>query len=263
MNIIDGRRISNSIIERLKQKPTPNKILAAILVGGDPSSLAFLKRKAKIAEELRIEFKLYELEEAITQEDLEKTVKRMNNDNRIGGVIIQLPLPKKFNRDRILYVLDISKDVDALKSDSVVEAPTVGVVKAIIDDLGLKIKDLGTIAVVGKGLLVGRPIINWLSNLQLLTSNFELKIADSKTENLAEFLKDANLVITGVGKSGLIKLEWLKEEVVVIDFGFPPDFSMEKSDSLNPQSGYYTPTPGGTGPILVAKLFDNFYKLNS
>ncbi len=101
---IDGKKIAKKIISELKKKLAPKKILAAILVGDDKASLAFLRRKEKIAEELEIEFRLHQLDENISQKELEETVQRISNDNRVGGIIVQLPLPAKFDREKILAV---------------------------------------------------------------------------------------------------------------------------------------------------------------
>ena len=234
--------------------------MAAILVGDDKASLAFLGRKEKIAEELGIEFRLHQLEESISQKELEDYVRRISDDERVGGIIIQLPLPEKFDREKVLATLDSKKDVDALGLDSSVEAPVIGVVKAILEDIGVDIKNK-TVAVVGKGLLIGRPIAKWLANESLKSLNsLKFKIADSKTKDLKSFLADADLVITGVGKANLIDSTWLKAGAGVIDFGFPPDIETIKPETLN-HLAFYTPTPGGTGPILVAVLFQNFFRI--
>ncbi len=260
---VDGKKIAKKIINELKKKPAPKKILAAILVGNDKASLAFLGRKEKIAQELGIEFYLHQLDESISQKELEDYVRRISDDNRVGGIIVQLPLPEKFDREKVLAVLDLKKDVDALSLDSPVEAPVIGVVKVILEDLGINIINK-KIVVVGKGLLIGRPVINWLSqeNIQHPTSNIQIKIADSKTKDLKSFLADSDLVITGVGKANLIDPSWLKNGAGIIDFGFPPDIETIKPETLN-HLAFYTPTPGGTGPVLVAILFSNFFRISN
>ncbi len=280
---IDGKKIAKKIISDLKKRPAPKKIMAAILVGDDKASLAFLGRKEKIAEELGIEFKLHQLDENISQKELEETVRRISDDGRVGGIIVQLPLPKKFDREKVLAGLDPKKDVDALQ-ESVrslnslnikIEAPVIGVVQEILKHVsefpeGLKFKSLNSlnIVVVGKGLLIGKPIAKWLANESSRVSSLnslnglKFKVADSKTKDLKSFLTDADLVITGVGKANLIDPTWLKSGAGIIDFGFPPDLETIKPENLN-HLAFYTPTPGGTGPILVAILFSNFFKLNN
>jgi methylenetetrahydrofolate dehydrogenase (NADP+)/methenyltetrahydrofolate cyclohydrolase len=163
-----------------------------------------------------------------------------------------------------LSFIDPKKDVDNLRSGTLVESPTVTVVKEVLQSVGWKLADK-KVAVVGRGRLVGGPIIKWLEK-----EGVDFKVADEKTENLQEFLSDADLIISGVGKEGLIKPEWLKDGAGVIDFGFPADFDFSSLEIRNLKLkiepaglAFYTPTPGGTGPILVAKLFENFYLLNN
>ncbi len=256
MQKIDGRFIAAGIIEELKKKPAPGKILAAILVGNDLASSSFIKIKEKVAGDLSIRFDLYQLPDLVSQEELEDKIKKVSNDPKIGGIIVQLPLPKKFDRERALSYINHEKDVDGLVSD-LVESPVVGVIKEILKSQNKSLNDL-SVAVVGKGRLVGQPIIKWLKK-----DGVKFKVADSQTENLQEVLSGADLIITGVGKKDLINPEWLKKGAGIIDFGFPPDLQILKIENCKLKIGFYTPTPGGTGPILVAELFKNFYILNS
>jgi len=264
MIIVNGGEISRRIIEELKQKPPPAQRLVAVLVGNDSAAAIFIKEKAKVSRELGVAFEAIELAEVITEEELEEQVRTLSNDLSVGGVIVQLPLPKRFDREAVLTQLLSEKDVDNLTGRAAVESPAVAVVKEIIYWFTKSIDwqwEGKTVAVVGaSGFLVGRPISRWLKNFQFSIFNFQLKTADIETENLQEFLADADLVITGVGKEGLIKPEWLKPGAGVIDFGFPSDLFQSPTSNLQHLS-FYTPTPGGTGPILVAKLFENFYRL--
>lgn len=116
---------------------------------------------------------------------------------------------------------------------------------------------------MGRGLLVGEPVIRWLQYERSTASSLKFKVADSTTGDLQGFIADADIVITGVGKQGLIDPQWLKESAGIIDFGFPADMKQDdlilKLETF--KLAFYTPTPGGTGPILVAKLFENMYRL--
>lgn len=290
---IDGKEIAANIIEELKIKKQPEKILSAILIGNRPDSKSFLRQKELMAKELGIPFELFQFGDDILEDDLIKEIKKIGDDEEIGGMIVQLPLPKHYNREKILAAVNPKKDVDALtlESQKLVNPLPVEVVK---DILGSKKYDIRNkiVAVVGKGFLVGKPIIEWLKQSATgglfarpnLHSKFglglndqckELMIFDSKSD-LSE-IKKADLVISGVGKGGLIKPEMLKPGAGLIDFGY----SIGKSQSANGKAilvgdldcsrlalndsrlAFYTPTPGGTGPILVAEIFKNFYKLNS
>ncbi len=315
MNIINGKQISQKIIDELKSRPKPDKIFAAVLVG-DPSartssepqsnssgqaSLSFLKQKEKVAKELGIDFRIYKFQEPVggfTNDFLRKEVGKIALLKRVGGVIIQLPLPEQINRQYVLNVIPREKDVDVLGERALgafcvgrnpVLPPPVEVVKEIIENCkprrrrigepieasALKIENL-RIAVVGAGFLIGKPIAVWL-----MDKVWELKIF-KRGSDLSE-LKNYDLIISGTGVAGLIKPEMLKQGAGIIDFGYSineigkisgdfdtsnlqstnyvPTGHLSKGDNLQP--GFYTPTPNGTGPILVAKIFENFYKLNS
>lgn len=261
--IIDGKKIAAEIIAQLKSLPRPDKILAAVLVGDNSQSKSFLRQKEIMAKDLGIEFQLFQFQEDILEDDLIKEIKKIGSDEEIGGMIVQLPLPKHYDREKILAAVNPKKDVDALtiESQKLVDPLPVAVVKDILRttnyDLRTKI-----IAVVGKGFLVGKPIIEWLKK-----EGQELIIFDSKSDLLE--IKKADLVISGVGKGGLIKPKMLKSGAGVIDFGYDlkdgkimGDFDASNVNGQLSNVMFYTPTPGGTGPILVAEIFKNFYKLN-
>lgn len=261
---INGKKIAGNIIENLRSLPKPDKMLAAVLVGDNAQSKSFLRQKERIAQELGISFHLYQLDESITEENLIKEIGNLGSDPEIGGIIVQLPLPPHYDRDVILGAINPKKDIDAMTAASrnfVLPLP-VEVVKDVISDaVGsvdaeefLKNK---VVAVVGRGFLVGKPVMDWLDAAGIKYSLFHSK------SDLAD-LKYADVVITGVGKGGLIEPKMLKGGAGVIDFGYDLVVGKIKGDFLSDEdfAGWYTPTPGGTGPILVAEIFKNFYKLN-
>lgn len=261
MIIIDGKKIAREIIETLKKMPQTQNKLAAVFVGDNPASASFLRQKRKIAEELGIAFQLYQFSESISEEDLQKEVKKIGEDQTIGGMIVQLPLTEKFQRDIILSALNPGKDVDALHPQSEVFPLAVEVVKDILKEIHYEISDK-VVGVVGRGLLVGEPIAKWL-----LGNCREVIVFHTKTD--LSRIQECDLIISGAGKAGLIKPSMLKTGAGVIDFGFSVaggkirgdlDISQLTNQPIN-QLTFYTPTPGGTGPILVAELFRNFYKL--
>lgn len=260
--VIDGKKIAQDIIGRLNKLPKPEKMLAAVLVGGNKQSLSFLRQKEKMAEQLGIAFHLYQYGDSIIETDLIEEIKKIGNDRAIGGIIVQLPLPAHYNRAAVLAAINPKKDIDALTFESreYVQPLPVEVVKDVLEFTNNNLQHLTT-AVVGRGFLVGKPIIEWLESIK---KSFKLFYSKSGLEGL----KDADLVITGVGKGGLINSEMLKRGAGVIDFGYDFVDGKIKGDFEPPSppagvfSGWYTPTPGGTGPILVAEIFKNFYKLN-
>lgn len=265
-NIVDGKKIAAEIIERLKKLRKPDKILAAVYVGENKSSESFLRQKIKIAKELGVDFRIYKFDDSLSQDKLRQEVGKISRQGVVGGVIVQLPLPEKYSRQPILNAILPGKDVDCISETmlgkfytgrSPIVLPAVGAVEEILQNSGFQIQD-SRAAVVGSGFLVGKPIASWLMGkareIYILRSGSDLAI-----------LKQADLVITGVGKAGLIKPGMLKEGAGVIDFGYDNgkgDFNSEQQATSDKRQGiWYTPTPGGTGPIVVAKLFENFYKL--
>ena len=272
--IINGQKIAREIIEDLKKLSSPKKFLAAFLAGSDPASLSFLKQKEKIAKELGIDFRLYQFPAEIKNDELRKEVLKTVQHKTCGGAIVQLPLPKYINKHYILNVIPREKDIDVLGERALgafytgrnpVLPPAVGVVEKILQNT--KYVPVGIqntrVAVVGLGFLVGQPIATWLtgkcSEIYLLDEGSDLSI-----------LKQADLVISGVGKSGLIKPEMLKQGAGVIDFGYgmidgkiSGDLDNQIQNTKYEILSFYTPTPGGTGPILVAQLFENFYRLTN
>jgi methylenetetrahydrofolate dehydrogenase (NADP+)/methenyltetrahydrofolate cyclohydrolase len=266
---INGAEIANSIIGRLRELRRPEKIFAAVLVGENAVSLSFLKQKRKIAEELGIDFRLYQYPGDSTNDKLRKEVGRIAKQKQVGGIMVQLPLPKNVNRHYILNAVPREKDIDVLgeralgafyNNRNTVLPPTVGTTEEILKCTGTKIQE-GVFAVVGRGILVGRPVSLWLSGI-CKEIYFLGKASD------LELISHADVVISGVGKKGVIKPQILKNGAGVIDFGYYQsaegglvgDLEMNNKIALE-KLGFYTPTPGGTGPILVAKLLENFYTL--
>jgi 5,10-methylene-tetrahydrofolate dehydrogenase/methenyl tetrahydrofolate cyclohydrolase len=290
MQIIDGKQIAQKIIDELKSRSRPDKIFAAILVGsaGSPQaaqSEGFLKQKEKVAKELGIDFRIYDFQEpagGFTNDFLREEVGKIALLKRVGGVIVQLPLPEQINKHYILNVIPREKDVDVLGgralgafyvSRNPILPPAVETVKEIIENRKLKIENL-RIAVVGAGFLIGKPIVVWLMNQKIKEMTiFEKGSLPAQAGDLSSSsaggLKNYDLIISGTGVAGLIKPEMLKEGAGIIDFGYNIEMKNEKLEirgdfdvSKIENFGWYTPTPGGTGPILVAKIFENFYKLN-
>ena len=268
--IIDGKKIADEIIARLKKLPRPDTFFGAMVVGDDAASLHFLKQKERVAKELGIEFQLYQLSEAITTDKLRQEIGRLAQPKHCGGFIVQLPLPEKINRHYILNAIPKEKDADCLSEAALgafytersdIAPPSVAAVEEILKLEHRNLRDL-KVVMVGAGFLIGKPIGFWLQN-----KVSELVVLDATVKNLHAKLSDADIVISGTGQANLFSAKHLPEGAVVIDFGFnhvngkiTGDFDPTGAEEKNI---HYTKTPGGTGPVLVAKLFENFYKLNS
>jgi methylenetetrahydrofolate dehydrogenase (NADP+)/methenyltetrahydrofolate cyclohydrolase len=273
MVIVDGKKIAAEILAKLKAEPFDKlgarKFLAVILVGDDSASLSFVKQKEKAAKELGVDFRLYKFTSDVKNDELRDEVRKIAEHKTCGGVIVQLPLPEHINAQYVLNAIPREKDVDVLgeralgafyASRNPVLPPAVGVVEEIAKIFNFQFP-ISNVAVVGLGVLVGKPVSMWLmrkaAGLYLLHRGSDFSL-----------LKNADLVISGVGKAGIIKPEMLKAGAGVIDFGYDGgkgDFDPSGLEIRNSklEISFYTPTPGGTGPILVAKVFENFYKLNS
>ncbi len=268
--IIDGKKISEGILARLKEQSRPDVFFGAVLVGDDPASLNFLKQKERVARELGIEFRLYQLSATITTDELRSEIGRLARPKNCGGFIVQLPLPETINRHYILNAIPKEKDADCLSEGAlgafytergVIAPPSVATVEEILKREERDLRDL-KVVMVGAGFLIGKPVGFWLQNRVK-----ELVVLDAAVKNVAAKLGDADIVITGTGQAHLFGAKQLKEGAIVIDFGFNQlagkivgDFDPAEAEQ---NSIHYTKTPGGTGPILVAELFENFYKLNS
>lgn len=268
--MIDGKKIAQEIIERLKARPHPKKFFGAVLVGDDPASLNFLKQKEKVAKELGIDFRLYQLPTTMTTDDLRREIARLAGVKSCGGFIVQLPLPERVNKHYVLNAIPKQKDADLLgeralgafyTDRSPVKPPSVGTVEEILKIHRPNLRET-TAAVIGAGFLIGKPV-----GFSLQNRVGELMVFDTSVKDLQEKLGDADVVVSGAGQPHLFAAKHLKTGALVIDFGFNRvdsktvgDFDPSGADEKNI---IYTPTPGGTGPILVAKLFENFYHLNN
>lgn len=270
MIFLNGALISQNIYNRILSIVPKNKFLAAILVGDDPVSLSFVRKQKQLAaEKVGIDFRVFDFVADVSSHSLISTITALADDPKCGGIIVQLPLPKHIDRQKVLDVVPRTKDPDVLSSESLkrfhsgqslVLPPAVGVVEEILKFKKFDLKDK-KVAVVGLGFLIGRPIADWLRE-----KCKELTLID-KEDDFSP-IKKADLIISGTGVPGLIKEKDLKLGALVIDFGYGKDAAgklrgdFEPASTRNPaDAGFYTPTPGGTGPILVARLLLNFCEL--
>lgn len=258
--LIDGNKIAEDLLKQLRKQTVPEKELAAVIVGEDSASLSFLRQKQRTAESLGVKFKLYQFSEELPQSKLIEKIAAISGDDKVGGMIVQLPLPRKYDRVAVLNAIGIEKDVDVLNGETAkVLAPAAGALKRILESIKFDLSGK-QVVVVGSGLLIGQPIANWLMRevRQLTVVN--------KGAYEPSVIRTADLVVTGTGVPRLIRGEHIKQGAVVIDYGYGRDESDELAGDVDAKSvqkvaGYLTPTPGGTGPVVVAQLFANFYQL--
>ena len=265
--IVDGKKLAKEILTRLKEKRKNYQKLniAAFLIGKDEEKLSFLKIKQKFAKDLNIEFRIYEIDENLSKKKIRKYISQILKHKTIQGAIIQLPLPENLPTQYILNSVPAKKDIDCLSSrllgkfytnTPLLRPSVVEVVDFLKEKYNLDFKGK-EVLIVGYGNLVGRPLAHYFA-----TQKATVIIANSET-NLEKFLNSAEIIISGVGKPNLINN--CQSGAILIDFGYSVidnkiygDIDFEQ---LKNKASLITPTPGGTGPILVAKLFENFFKL--
>lgn len=261
MTIIDGKNLAFEILKNLKKRKMPSLSIAVVLVGRDPASMSFLKQKAEAAKFLGIDFEVFLFPKNIGAAELRGEISKLNRSKSIGGIIIQLPLPKHINRDLMLNAISPDKDVDALSEKAKVLAPTAEAVKIIFKKYKINFQNK-KILIVGRGELVGGPIFNWLSKI---AKKVEI-VDETQKDILSLYTRRADIIITGVGKAKLINGVMIKRDAVLIDFGFEKkadqifgDFDFQ---SAKKKAKLITPVPGGMGPMSVAMIFKNFLKLH-
>lgn len=267
MRHFKGRKIRDEILTGLKPKIKQwaaggrRPVLAVILIGTDPVSLNYVRLKQKIAGQIGLNFQLYHYPADVAETKILAQIDQLNQDDRIDGMMIQMPLPKQISRLKLIKTLSVQKDVDGLrycaglKSDFL--PPVVGAIEKVIESAKINLSK-SQVVMVGKGFLVGGPMARYLAGKPK-----KLVLADSKTKNLAEITSGADLIISATGRAGLIKPAMIKEGVVLIDAGTSEVGGKLKGDidpAADLKSSYYTPVPGGIGPVTVAMLMKNLVK---
>lgn len=242
--ILDGKKLSQKILEELKKKIAGQKLkMAAILVGDDKNSKIFLRQKEKACKFVGVDFQLYKFPENISQNDLAQKIKNICGEKN-NGIIIQLPLPKHINTQETLDLIPTEKDIDALSGKSLnppILSPVLCGILKLFKEYKIDFKNK-KVAVVGKGILVGRPVIRWLKKQHI---------------DISDDIKKADIVISGVGKLGfIITGGMVKKGAVVVDAAGDVDFK-----SVAPRASFITPVPGGVGPMTVACLIDNLVSM--
>lgn len=271
--IINGKEIAENILNNIKKevenfdvKPT----LAVIIVGCDPASKVYVKNKIKKSEFLGFNSILKELSEDIQKEELIDVIKNLNNDKNVNGILLQLPLPKGLDEKDFLDEISPIKDVDGFttynsgklfkgeKPYSIACTPK-GIIK-LLETKNINLE--GKVAVVvGRSNIVGKPVANLL-----LQKNATVIQAHSKTKNLPEILKLADIIISATGKEEFIKGDMVKEGAIIIDVGITRNKNGKLTGDVDFESvynkvSYITPVPGGVGPMTIATLMENTLEL--
>lgn len=253
---IDGDNVAADIMVSLAGQPLPPGAFTIVACGTSPASLSFINRKRIAAEALGIPFVVRDIPADATEGHLAQVIADLSADPHVRAVVLQLPLPVAFDRDVVIACIDPLKDIDNLTGRASVESPSVLVVQEILSRAGCDITDFKHVVVVGRGFLVGLPVVRWLAAAGIMHMAIDIDTPDPQS-----IIRRADLVISGAGKTGVVDPAILADDAGFIDFGFPPDADQQSLASHAGRLRFFTPTPHGTGPILVAKLFENFYSL--
>lgn len=267
MQIIDGKKISLEIKEKLKQEIKELKIipsLAIIYIGDNPASEIYVRNKIKVGQELGIAVKLFRFSGEENQDVIINKIKELNEDNSIHGIIIQSPVPEKIDEAYINSFIDVHKDVDgfgnynlgalASNNENFIAATPYGIIK-MLEHENINLRG-ANVVIVGRSKIVGRPLA-----LALLNRDATVTITHSKTKNLADITKLADILIVAIGKPEFITSDYVKDNAVVIDVGISRVDGKIKGDvdfsSVKEKVSYITPVPGGVGPMTIAMLLSN------
>ena len=269
--IIDGKKISAQIKDELKEKVVAMKAegitvtLAVIQVGSDPASSVYVGNKKKACEYIGIRSLAYELPEETKEEELLKLIDELNEKEDVNGILVQLPLPGHIDENKVIKRIDPKKDVDGFHPQSVgalcigqpgfVSCTPAGIIQ-LLKRSGIEIEGKECV-VVGRSNIVGKPMM-----LLLLRENGTVTVAHSRTKNLEEITKRADILIVAVGRPKMITASYVKEGAVVIDVGIHRNAENKLCgdvdfESVAPQCSAITPVPGGVGPMTIAMLMLN------
>ena len=269
--IIDGKKISQEIKDELKEKVAGLKeqgkevSLAVIQVGNDPASSVYVGNKKKACEYVGIRSLAYELPEETSEEELLALINKLNEDETVNGILVQLPVPEHIDADKIIRTISPKKDVDGFHPQNVgklvigeegfVSCTPAGIIE-LLKRSGISMEGKNCV-VIGRSNIVGKPMA-----LLMLRKNATVTIAHSKTKNLKEICKTADILIVAIGKPQFVTADYVKEGAVVIDVGIHRGENKKlcgdvKYDEVAPIASAITPVPGGVGPMTIAMLMNN------
>lgn len=269
--IIDGKAISLAIKDELKEKVVEYKnkgidiTLAVVKVGNDPASAVYVRNKEKACEYVGINSRTLALPEETTQEELLNIVRELNEDDTVNGILVQLPLPKHIDESEVLLAINSTKDVDGfhpvnvgkmvIGEDTFLPCTPAGIIEMLKrSDIDIEGKEC---VVIGRSNIVGKPM-----SLLMLKENATVTIAHSRTKDLKEVTKRADILVAAIGKPKFVTADYVKEGAVVIDVGMDRDENGKLCgdvdfESVEPKVSAITPVPGGVGPMTVTMLLVN------
>ena len=269
--LIDGKQISKEVkdelrkeVEFLKQQGK-NCCLAVIQVGNDPASSVYVGNKKKACEAIGIESLAYELPDTTTEEEVLSLIEDLNNNDKVHGILCQLPLPKHIDEDKVIQAISPKKDVDGFHPQNVgaltigqqgfVSCTPAGIIE-LLKRSNIEMEGKHCV-VIGRSNIVGKPMA-----LLMLRENATVTVCHSRTKNLKEICKQADILIVAIGKPLFVTSDYVKEGAVVIDVGIHRNennklYGDVKFDEVEPHTSFITPVPGGVGPMTIAMLMHN------
>ena len=277
--ILDGRSVSKTIKEELKIEI--NKLLSeniiptlsVILVGNSDESLSYINMKRKMCESLKVNFLLYHFQDTVSEDEISECIEVLNNDNNIDGILIQLPLPPNYNKNRLINLIDYNKDVDGfhimnagrvfLNNDiNIIPCTPQGCID-LIDHYGIDVEGMN-ISIIGTSNLVGLPL-----SMLLLQRGGTITLCNIHTKDIKYHTNKSDMIITCCGVPKMIKNEWIKEGIIIIDIGinYIEEDGIRKIvgdvdfEDVESKTSMITPVPGGIGPMTVISLIKNLVKL--
>ncbi len=285
MQILDGKLASQAIKDTLKNKISElqdlkKKLphLVAVLIGNNPASETYVASKVKNCREVGITSTLIRFEDTISEDELLTSIKKLNDDSDIDGILVQLPLPKHISEEKVIYAISPEKDVDGfhpvnigkmvLGFPSFISATPYGIL-LLLQHYKIETSGKGVV-VIGRSNIVGTPISILLSRNND-TGNATVTLCHSRTKNIKELCKEADIIIAAIGKPGFVTEDMVKEGAVIIDvginrikdetkksgFGLAGDVDFK---NVSAKAGYISPVPGGVGLMTIAALLMNTYK---
>lgn len=272
--IIDGKQLAKKIRENLKleceelKEQGINPKLAVIMVGDNPASKVYVRNKSRACNEVGIEYQEYLLPENATQKELLELIKKLNQDKETNGILLQSPLPQHLNINEAFKTITYSKDVDGftpasvgklcIGEDTFISCTPYGVIK-MFEEYNIDLKGKNVV-ILGRSNIVGKPLIQCC-----LQKDATVTVCHSKTENLSEYTKKADVIIAAIGKAKFLTADMVKDGVVIIDVGInrqddgklvgDVDF-----ENVSKKASFITPVPGGVGPMTIAMLMNNVIK---
>ena len=274
VTIIDGKALAKKIREELKiecdtlKKKGVNPKLAVIMVGDNAASKVYVKNKSRACEEIGIEYEEYLLKDNISQQELDDLIKELNNKKDINGILLQSPIPSHLNINQAFKKISYIKDVDgftpssvgklSIGEDTFISCTPYGVMKMFEEyNIDLSGKD---VVILGRSNIVGKPLVQCCLN-----KNATVTVCHSKTKNIKEYTKRADILIVAIGKAKFVTKDMVKNGAVVIDIGINRNENGKlvgdvDFENVKEVASYITPVPGGVGPMTIAMLMNNVIK---